>query len=266
MLAAEAVILLAMGLGIGAFGTLVGAGGGFLAVPLLITVYDFAPELAVGTSLLVVFFNSLSGSVAYLRQRRIDVKTGLMFIALTIPGSIIGAYVTSYLSSSLFKMILSALLTCTSIYLIAKPCKDQCEVVGGHQRTLVDFQGNVYRYSVNLTRGLLISFGVGFISSIFGIGGGIIHVPAMIFLIGFPVHISTATSQFILAFSSLAGVVAHARLGNVRPEFAVFMGLGAVIGAQLGAAISPRTRGTVVERLLGLALIIAAIRMLMQTF
>ncbi|MFH0848114.1 MAG: sulfite exporter TauE/SafE family protein [archaeon] len=266
MLAAEAIGLLAMGLGIGAFGTLVGAGGGFLIVPLLVSIYDFDPALAVGTSLLVVFFNALSGSLAYLRQRRIDVKVGLMFIAFTIPGSIIGAYVTSYFSSSLFKIVFSGLLVVTSLYLIARPCRDQCETGGTYRRTLVDSRGNVYEYSVNLVRGLIISLGVGFISSIFGIGGGIIHVPAMIFLLGFPVHISTATSQFILAFTSLAGAATHSNLGNVNWEFAPLIGVGTAIGAQLGAFISPRTRGTNVERILGLALAVAAARLLMQVF
>ena len=73
----------ALGFLIGAFGTLVGAGGGFLLVPLLVLGYGFAPADAVGTSLSLVFLNALSGSVAYLRQRRVDLSLGWKFAAAT---------------------------------------------------------------------------------------------------------------------------------------------------------------------------------------
>ncbi len=259
--------LVVLGVWIGAFGTLIGAGGGFLVVPLLILVYGFEPRFAVGTSLVFVFFNALSGSFGYLRQRRIDVRVALMFTAFTVPGAILGAFVTAYLESAIFKIVLSAFLILASVYLVAKPLKEQPDASrGGYHRRLVDREGNAYDYSVNLPRGFAVSLAVGFLSSIFGIGGGIIHVPAMIFLLGFPVHISTATSHLILAFSALVGSATHASLGNVRLDFALPMGVGAIAGAQLGALISRMTKGTVIERLLGLALLIVAVRLLLQVF
>lgn len=78
MIAVQILSLFALGVGIGAFGTLIGVGGGFLMVPLQIILYGFEPRLVVGTSLVFVFFNTLSGSLAYLRQKRIDVKFGLV--------------------------------------------------------------------------------------------------------------------------------------------------------------------------------------------
>jgi len=69
---ADGAILVGLGLAIGAFGTLIGAGGGFLLVPLLVLGYHFPPAHAVGTSLSLVFLNAASGSAAYLRQRRVD--------------------------------------------------------------------------------------------------------------------------------------------------------------------------------------------------
>lgn len=266
MLFIELLILLTLGVGIGAFGTLIGAGGGFLAVPLLIVAYSFEPRVAVGTSLVLVFFNALSGSVAYLRQRRVDVRVGALFTLLTMPGATIGAFVTGYFESDTFKLVFAAILVAGSLYLLLKPRGELNPKPGGLARRLVDFRGEEYSYSVHLLRGFLVSFAVGFMSSIFGIGGGIIHVPAMIFLLGFPVHISTATSHFILAFSSLVGSATHASLGNVNFEFALPIGLGGVVGAQLGAAASRRIRGTIIERLLGLALIAVAVRLVIQTF
>ena len=79
--------LLPLGLLIGAFGTLIGAGGGFILVPILLLMYPHEnTELITGISLAVVFFNALSGSWAYSRMKRIDYKSGIIFSLATIPG------------------------------------------------------------------------------------------------------------------------------------------------------------------------------------
>src|SRR2546422_4283789 len=82
----EATILLGaalvfLGFLVGTFGTLIGAGGGFLLVPLLLLGYHFQPPDAVGTSLALVFLNAASGSFAYLRQRRVDLSLRWEFAA-----------------------------------------------------------------------------------------------------------------------------------------------------------------------------------------
>jgi len=267
MIPLELLILLALGMVVGAYGTLIGAGGGFLLVPLLITTYDFEPRVAVGTSLVFVFFNALSGSIAYIKQKRVDVKVGVMFTLLTMPGAILGAFFTGYFEYNIFKLTFAAILIIAAIYLVLKPSNEvKFSNFGGYQRKIRDFRGEEYNYSIHLLRGFIISFFVGFVSSIFGVGGGIMHVPAMVFLLGFPVHIATATSHFILTFSSLVGSATHTGLCNVNFEFAIPIGIGAVGGAQLGASISKRVRGTVIEKLLGLGLIIVAIRLVTHMF
>jgi uncharacterized membrane protein YfcA len=78
--------LLPLGILIGVFGTLIGAGGGFILVPILLLLYpDEQTELITSISLAVVFFNALSGTWAYSRMGRIDYKSGIMFAAATIP-------------------------------------------------------------------------------------------------------------------------------------------------------------------------------------
>ncbi len=107
-----------------------------------------------------------------------------------------------------------------------------------------------------------MSFIVGFFSSLLGIGGGIIHVPALIYMFSFPYHIAVASSHFILMISSLTGTVFHGMLGNIRLVPAILIGLGAILGAQLGASISRRIEGTWIIRLLSVALIAIGIRLL----
>ena len=79
--------LFPLGLAIGAFGTLIGAGGGFILVPILLILYpNENTELITSISLAVVFFNALSGSLAYARMKRVDFKSGIVFAVATIPG------------------------------------------------------------------------------------------------------------------------------------------------------------------------------------
>jgi uncharacterized membrane protein YfcA len=131
-------------------------------------------------------------------------------------------------------------------------------------RTLVDAQGVTFRYRYNLALGVGLSLAVGFVSSTLGIGGGVIHVPALIHLLAFPAHIATATSHFILAISAGAGVAAHLALGHVLAGPAVLMGIGALGGAPIGATLARRLGDSMVVRLLSLALLAVAVRLLLR--
>src|SRR5512138_3150333 len=91
----EFILFILLGAVIGSFGTLIGVGGGFVLLPVLLWLYpNEPPEILAGISLAVVFFNALSGSIAYGRQRRIEFKSGLMFAFAALPGTILGAMAT----------------------------------------------------------------------------------------------------------------------------------------------------------------------------
>jgi len=110
--------------------------------------------------------------------------------------------------------------------------------------------------------GLALSFFAGIISSVFGVGGGIIYVPALVYLFGFPALIATATSFFVLLISSVAGVAFHGFYQHTVYSVGLSIGLGAVIGAQIGAAVSRRLRSTLILRLFAAALLIAGVRLI----
>src|SRR5712692_28234 len=103
--------LIPVGFVIGAFGTLIGAGGGFLLVPLLLLCYPSEDtEIITSISLAVVFFNALSGSAAYARAKRIDYYSGTIFSLATVPGAILGALTTSFIPRRLFDLIIGLLM------------------------------------------------------------------------------------------------------------------------------------------------------------
>jgi uncharacterized membrane protein YfcA len=267
------VLYVLFGFVVGVYGTLVGAGGGFLVVPFLLLVKHFSPAEAAGTSLVVVFLNALSGTVAYARQKRIDYKSGLWFAAAALPGSLLGAYGVKLLTQRSFHLAVGALLVMIALILLWRPhgalagAKVRAARGGGLlpvQRRIEDADGQVFEYRYDRAIGLVLSFVVGFLSSLLGIGGGIIHVPALVLLLAFPPHISTATSHFILAITAGTGALSHLALGHVQLGPGLAMGAGAVLGAPVGARLSQRTRGVWILRGLALALFAVGIRLILQ--
>jgi uncharacterized membrane protein YfcA len=111
--------------------------------------------------------------------------------------------------------------------------------------------------------GMVLSFFVGFLSSVLGIGGGIIHVPALTSLLNFPVHIATATSHFILAFMALAGTIVHIIQGHFKTGWltTILIGFGVVIGAQFGARLSDKIKAQWIIHALAVALLLVGIRL-----
>jgi uncharacterized membrane protein YfcA len=131
-------------------------------------------------------------------------------------------------------------------------------------RRLIDNTGREYLYRFNIPVGSVISFFVGILANMFGIGGGIIHVPTMILLFGVPTHIATATSHFILMVTSLSGLSVHFQLGNIDLLTAIPIGLGAVVGAQIGAKVSQRVRSRTLERIFSVFLMALVARLILQ--
>src|SRR6266581_1722248 len=110
--------LFPLGILIGAFGTLIGAGGGFILVPILLLLYpNEKAEFITSISLAVVFFNALSGSIAYSRMKRIDYKSGAIFALATIPGAILGALSTAYVPRRIFDLIFGVLMIIAALFL-----------------------------------------------------------------------------------------------------------------------------------------------------
>ena len=136
--------------------------------------------------------------------------------------------------------------------------------INSRRKPPVDVDGLPEGFTFNQFWGIASSFVVGFLSSIFGIGGGVIHVPLMIYLLGFPVHMATATSHFVLACSAAFGVVSHFMLDHIIWLPAICISIGAAIGAQIGAKISKKTKSKVILALLSLAMFALGCRLILM--
>jgi hypothetical protein len=247
-----------LGLLVGAYGTLVGAGGGSLLVPvLLVLLPDETPATVTSISLAVVFFNAYSGTIAYMRMGRIDYRCGVLFTLSSLPGAVLGALLVHQMPRRLFDPLFGVLLLVLGGFLVANPLG--AATLGEPQRrasegrTLLGSVGSAY---------------IAVLSSLLGIGGGIIHVPFLIRAMRMAPHRATATSHFVLTFMALTASVTHVLMGEFEHGMAqtMYLAVGVMMGAPLGAAFSARLQGTLIVRLLALALCLAGLRLLVGVF
>jgi hypothetical protein len=276
----EIVGLVALGLFAGVYGTMVGLGGGILLVPAFLFL-GFDPRIAAGTSMAVVLANGVSGTISYLRQRRVDVSTALLFAIAGIPGAWLGAVIDQAIPQRLFSALFALLLAWVGIRLLVTAPAALSEIndevhrddeprpglaphakPGYVSRDFVDAQGTRHAYSYNVAGGTAVSLIAGFVASTFGIGGGIVQVPAMIFLFDFPAHIATATSTMIITVTALVGTASHAVYGDVRWADAVLVAAGAIVGAQIGARIARRVPSAPLLRLLAIGVLVTCAKLL----
>ena len=263
--------LVLLGVIVGAYGTMIGAGGGFVLVPLLIILYpELSPEAVTSISLAVVLLNALSGSVAYARQKRIDYKAGAIFAAATVPGAAVGAFATGLIDPEAFEIAFAFVLLTVAAWLII-PKAPRVVVTRPParylRRMLTDSHGDTYVYSFDPWLGAAAGLAIGLAASLLGVGGGIFYVPLMVLIMRFPAYIATSTSTFILVFTAGTGALVHLGLGDfdgVTWEHAV-LGASMLVGAQVGALLSLRLahHQEVIARLFSLALVVVALRILL---
>ncbi|MDQ3967360.1 MAG: sulfite exporter TauE/SafE family protein [Thermoproteota archaeon] len=239
------IILAAVGLAAGTLGSMLGVGGGIIMVPAL-TFLNLPPTQAASTSLIAVMSTSVSSTIEYSRQKRIDYALGLEMAACAIPGGVLGAVLSEYLLEDTFKLYFGILLILTGLYILYK------------NSVLKDRR--VKRRSLPLQVAVFAaSFGAGIISSLFGVGGGIVFVPAMLLVLGLTMHRAAPTSQLTLMMTAIAGVFTHSALGHPDYLQAVVLSAGAFVGAQIGARLSRMTKEMLLQRLLAVILMTVAI-------
>jgi uncharacterized membrane protein YfcA len=249
--------LIFFGLVVGTAGTLIGAGGGFLIMPAFLIFYkEKDPSVLTAISLAVVCANALSGSIAYAKMRRINYRAGALFALAAVPGAVVGALIIDYIPTKVFDILFGLTLIFVGTYLFISVEK-RLNPQQADAKSIPPY---------NVKVGMGISTVVGLLSSLLGIGGGIIHVPMMVYVLNFPVHFATATSHFTLAIMAMAGTIVHIYEGNLSGQWSIILmlAIGVIAGAQIGARISQRFKSTWIIKFLAISLAIVGIRIMYQ--
>ena len=268
-----------IGLSSGAYGVLVGAGGGFILGPALLIISDSAPESVAGTVLAAIALNSALASWTYRKTGVVDYRSGLLFAGAAAPGAVVGAMGAGAVAPEVFRIAFGALLILLAAYLALRPTISDDggggdERGGGVPKLLAatvktrtirtrDGDTHVYRFDEALATSFNVA--LGFVSSFFGVGGGFLRTPILVTVFGFPVRVAAASSVFALALYGGAGAATHAALGHIEPfPTLVFGGIGLALGGQIGARLSGRVKGAWIMRMLLVVVLALGVRLIWQ--
>lgn len=230
---------------------MVGLGGGFILVPILRLFLGFAPADAAGTSLALIVANSASGAFTYLLQRRVDLRLGWLMAAGGLPGGIIGAMLSVHIPARVYDAILAALLIAVAIDM---GWNAERRMAGRIEHLHV---GKTKAMSYRLALG--VGFVVGIFSSLFGLGGGIVIVPTLLYFSQLPAHSISATSHFVILLTSPVGLTVHAFQHDVVLRDIIPLVLGGLLGGPLGARLSLRLKSPQLLVVVAIALVVAAV-------
>ncbi len=269
------ILMVLLGVFSGAYGVLVGAGGGFILSPMLLLLFGSEePETVAGTVLAAIAINSVLVAVRYIRMKVVDYRSAILFAVAATPGAVVGAFGVSAVAPEIFSVLFGVLLLLLALQLAFRPNIVRI-LWRGQSRNLISMpvskrhivtaSGQEYRYEFNETLATSFNVVLGFISSFFGIGGGFLRTPILVLAFGFPVRIAAASSVFALAIYGSAGALTHGYLGHIElfPTL-LFIGVGLAVGGQIGAMLSGRVQGVWVMRMLLVVVLLLGVRLIWQ--
>jgi len=232
------IIILVLGVLIAIPASMVGITGGILFTPALILLFGLPPQLAVGTGLAGMLGSSLSSSISYIAQKRIDYKVAILYDVLDIPGAFLGVFILTYLATSSKNFMLGTIGMI--IFLMGYLLLGKLGAKGMDEVPKYDlYKTHVNRQTVPFI--LISSFLSGIVSGMAGLGGGTVDTTTMV-LIGMPPHFAGPTSEFIMDFANITALLTHGFLFNIFWLLAVPLFIGASIGGIIGSLVSRKTK------------------------
>jgi uncharacterized membrane protein YfcA len=267
------LVLLVLGFIVGLPASMCGLGGGFILVPVLILVFNLAPQHAIAVSLVAMCGTTISASIGYIKHKKVDYKLALLYDVLDVPGVIIGAYLTTILPKNLLIGICGFFVLSLSLLMLRDHRKRTCSTENeqtdtsyqiGWGRTVKDSMNHVFQYKIRKPGYIVLSSLLGgLVTGLAGLGGGITDTTTMM-LLGVPAHIAVASSEVAMALTNGAAVVTHGLFQNISIEYAIPITIGTIIGAQIGVLVAKRTKQNTLKAILSVIALLFSLRMILD--
>ena len=258
------LLLVFSGLIAGAFGAVLGLGGGILIVPILTLGFNLPLTTAIGTSLVCVIATSTGAAAVNVRAGRADVRLGVMLAAGTVVGALTGAIIAGVLPERLLAAAFAALMTWTAVTMLRSlrggADDDELHEAAADPAAPDGPDAPAYR-NRRLPLAIAGSFAAGNVSGLLGIGGGAVTVPLVHLVMRSPLRVAVATSNFMIGMTAAAGAYAYLFRGDVDPRQAAPVVLGVAAGAAVGAVVGARLRTSWLVLLFVAVVLYVAIRM-----
>jgi len=256
--------LFALGLLVGAISPTFGIGGGLVTVPILILLFGMDGNIATATSLGLIIFTTMSGTIAYYVEKRIDFKLAGIFMLFAVPGTLLGGFGANFIAKNNYEIDILQFVFAAFMIVIAgsklisiiREFKDNRKI-GGCDFEVADntnnedgirdpesfWKSNIlyrefmdqrkirFKYEVKIFPNVLVAFIGGLFGALLGLGGGVIYVPVLTMLMGVPIGIAAATSTFTILISSILPIIL--RFEYIQWQYVIFLALGTVISASV---------------------------------
>ena len=278
-LSVNALVIIALGGGVGLLSGMFGVGGGFLTTPLLI-VYGIPPTVAAASASSQVTGASVSGVLAYGRRKGVDYQMGLVMVAGGIIGTMLGAVLFRLLQQlgqidTVINIVYVLLLGSIGGLMANESIRTIVTMRSGHKPQArkrrhhplvasLPMRWRFYRSGLYISplAPLLLGMVTGMLTILLGVGGGFIMIPAMLYLLGMGAQVVVGTSLFQILFITIASTMIHSMTTKaVDIVLAVLLLVGSVTGAQFGARFAQRIKPEYLRLMLALLVLLVAIRL-----
>jgi uncharacterized protein len=281
------LLMIAAGSAAGAFGALLGLGGGVLIVPILTFGFGLPLREAVGVSLVCVIMTSSAAAGVYLERHVANLRLGMSLELFTAIGALVGGSIAFLIDERLIALLFAVVMGYLAVSMLragrgaAEPATEDGAVVDDGEVAdpahvvapaatapdastfLAELSGPGYTVR-NLGRGVVGATGAGVISALLGVGGGIVKVPLMHLAMGVPLKVATATSNLMVGITAAASAVIYLLRGQIDPYVAGPTALGVFVGATVASRLAHRVDARWLRMLFVLVLAYTAIQMLIK--
>lgn len=272
-LAGFGLLVLLAALGAGAFGALLGVGGGLILVPVLTLFLAVDIKLAVAASLLGVIAVSTTASTTYLARGWADRRLGLVLLVATAIGGILGGYLAGVLDDRVIAGIFGVVLLMVVGQMVRRRVEapidpdslpGRLEMDGSYVEPTTGQEVHYRARRIGIGGG--ISVGAGALSGLLGIGGGVVNVPTMNVLMGVPIRVAVSTSTYMLGATAVASAVLYYARGEIDGLIAAPVVVGVLVGARLGARLASRVPQRTLRQVFALVALVFAVQMLLRAW
>jgi uncharacterized membrane protein YfcA len=266
-----ALIIFVAGVIAGAMGSLLGLAGGVFLVPFLNLGLNFSFPVAAAISLTTVIATSSSVSAVRSREHVINLRLGMLLEVVTAGGSLLGGITAQLIDPAhlqkLFGLTMAAIAATMMTRLnrrnVILDSSVDTGVLGG--RYVEQESGGVVCYRVKrLPLAMFASFVAGNVSSLLGIGGGVIKVPVLNAWCGVPLRVAAATSAFMIGVTATPGAIIYYGRGQLIPALAAAAVLGVQLGSWRALRLAPKVPAKWLKLLMAVVLGIVAILMFVR--
>ena len=262
-------ILFVGSLAAGLLGSLTGLGGGVVIIPLLTLVFRVDIHYAIGTSLISVIATSSGAAAAYVKEGITNIRLGMFLELATTAGAIAGAWLATYLPTSVIAILFGAILIVSAGLSFAKRADPITTGAPGALSVKLRLNSSMPTpngprpyFVKNIVGGFVMMNIAGMISGLLGIGSGALKVIAMDNIMRIPFKVSTTTSNFMIGVTAAASVGIYLKRGYIDPGLSMPVMLGVLGGAFIGSKLLTATKTESLKIVFALVILVLAAEMI----